>query len=38
MHTDIIELSLVISVYQCPLWFNKTFAVVFTDPLLYQWA
>ena len=36
MNTDLIELSLVISVYQCPQWFNKALAVVFSGRSLYQ--
>ncbi len=32
-NTDMIELNQVISVYQCPQWFNKILAVVFNRSL-----
>ncbi len=33
MNTDMIELNQVISVCQCPQWFNKILAVVFNRSL-----
>ncbi len=33
MNTDMMGLSQVISVYQCPQWINKTLAVVFNRSL-----
>jgi hypothetical protein len=41
MNTDMIELSLVISVYQCPQWFKKILATAFKAPGMYDekaWA